>query len=107
MGMYRMIRSSVAFFLGSGLWIGMGGCSPGEGGGPAQPTAVSQASNPQSPKSTAAEKARAQATEGERTTPIQRVDTQQLTEVVKEEVKGGEATEGPTPFDYLWMPAKP
>jgi cytochrome c peroxidase len=26
--------------------------------------------------------------------------------VVKEEVKGGEATEGPTPSDYLWMPAQ-
>ena len=34
------------------------------------------------------------------------VDTKQLVEVVKEEVKGGEAIEGPTPFDYLWLPAK-
>ena len=39
--------------------------------------------------------------------PDQRVDTKQLTEVVKEEVKGGEAQEGPTPFDYLWLPSKP
>src|SRR6202044_911082 len=45
--------------------------------------------------------------EAEQTTPSQRVDTKQLTEVVKEEVKGGEATEGPTPYDYLWMPSKP
>jgi cytochrome c peroxidase len=35
------------------------------------------------------------------------LDTKQLTEVVKEEVKGGEAQEGPTPFDYLWLPSKP
>jgi cytochrome c peroxidase len=38
--------------------------------------------------------------------PARSVDTKQLTEVVKEEVKGGEATEGPTPFDHLWQPSK-
>ena len=35
------------------------------------------------------------------------IDTKQLTDVVKEEVKGGEASEGPTPFDYLWSASKP
>ena len=40
----------------------------------------------------------------ELTTPDRRVDTKQLVDVVKEEVKGGEATEGPTPINYLWLP---
>ena len=40
------------------------------------------------------------------TTPARSIDTKQLTDVVKEEVKGGEASEGPTPFDHLWQPSK-
>ncbi len=44
--------------------------------------------------------------EAQITTPARSVDTKQLTEVVKEEVKGGESSEGPTPFDHLWQPAK-
>jgi len=40
------------------------------------------------------------------TTPARSVDTKQLVDVVKEEVKGGEATLGPSEFDYLWMPVK-
>ena len=40
------------------------------------------------------------------TTPARSIDTKQLTEVVKEEVKGGESSEGPTPFDHLWQPSK-
>ncbi|HKI16366.1 MAG TPA: cytochrome-c peroxidase, partial [Isosphaeraceae bacterium] len=41
------------------------------------------------------------------TTPARSIDTKSLTDTVKEEVKGGEAMEGPTPFDHLWMPSKP
>jgi cytochrome c peroxidase len=40
------------------------------------------------------------------TTPSRAVDPAQLVEVVKEEVAGGEATKGPTRFDYLWTPPK-
>ena len=40
------------------------------------------------------------------TTPARSIDTKQLTDVVKEEVKGGESSEGPTPFDHLWLPSK-
>jgi cytochrome c peroxidase len=40
------------------------------------------------------------------TSPARPVDTRQLTDVVKEEVKGGESSEGPTPFDHLWLPSK-
>jgi len=35
------------------------------------------------------------------------LDTKSLVDVVKEEVKGGEATEGPTPSSYLWAPSDP
>jgi cytochrome c peroxidase len=45
--------------------------------------------------------------EGQVTTPARSIDTKSLTDTVKEEVKGGEAMEGPSPFDHLWMPAKP
>jgi cytochrome c peroxidase len=41
------------------------------------------------------------------TTPARSIDTKSLTETVKEEVKGGEAMQGPSPFDHLWMPSKP
>ena len=44
--------------------------------------------------------------EAQVTTPARSIDTKQLTEVVKEEVKGGESSEGPTPFDHLWQPSK-
>ncbi len=104
--MDRRFRSSLAFVLGGGMLIGVGGCNDGEPGASSPPSAgapqqISQATNP-----TAAQKAQAKKDEGENTTPTQRVDTKQLTEVVKEEIKGGESTEGPTPYDYLWMPSK-
>ncbi len=40
-------------------------------------------------------------------TPDQAIDPKSLTDVVKEEVKGGESTSaaGPTPLNYLWLPA--
>lgn len=40
-------------------------------------------------------------------TPDRVVDPKTLVDVVKQEVKGGEATEGPTPAHYLWAPSKP
>jgi cytochrome c peroxidase len=42
---------------------------------------------------------------GELVTPKQVVDTKSLVNSVKEEVKGGEATLGPTPQNHLWLPA--
>ncbi len=44
--------------------------------------------------------------EAQVTTPARSIDTKQLSDVVKEEVKGGEASAGPTPFDHLWLPSK-
>ena len=76
-------------------------------GGPgteAPPTATQSpdkglASNPSDPAK--------DAMPAELTTPDRRLDPRQLIDVVKEEVKGGEATEGPTPLSYLWLPADP
>jgi cytochrome c peroxidase len=45
--------------------------------------------------------------EGEIVTPAQKLDTRQLVDVVKEEVKGGEAASGGTPENYLWLPSDP
>jgi cytochrome c peroxidase len=42
----------------------------------------------------------------ERVTPVPRIDPKAQVDVVKEETEGGEATGGPTPFDYLWQPPK-
>jgi cytochrome c peroxidase len=39
------------------------------------------------------------------TTLARRVDPKQLIDVVKEEVKGGEVTSGPTPLNYFWLPS--
>jgi cytochrome c peroxidase len=38
--------------------------------------------------------------------PARSVDPKQLNEVVKEEQKGGESSDGPSPFEYLWQQAK-
>ncbi|MGP0063951.1 MAG: cytochrome c peroxidase [Isosphaeraceae bacterium] len=105
--MDRWFRSSLIFAIGGGLLIGVGGCNSGEPGAESPKPSAGPQQTVQSSKPTKSEKAEAKATEGENTTPSQRVDTKQLTEVVKEEVKGGESTEGPTPYDYLWMPSKP
>jgi cytochrome c peroxidase len=40
----------------------------------------------------------------ELTTPKRTVDSSSLVDVVKEEVKGGEAQLGPTPQNHLWLP---
>jgi cytochrome c peroxidase len=96
-------RLAATFTLGSLVLLLSAGCDTGEqvvqSGQPADP-AWAKAANP-SP----AQKGQTQKAQGEVTTPNQRLDTTQLTETVKEEVKGGEAQEGPTPFDYLWKPS--
>lgn len=88
------IRSFVALVVGSGLLlIGMSGCNLGEPGtSTAPPVASAPSPSLLLAKPTQAEKTEVRKTEGERTTPTQRVDTKQLTDVVKAEVKGGEAT---------------
>jgi len=99
-------RSTAAFVLGGAVLLGAGGCEPGrlsvESGPPSGAGQTVRATNP-----TPTQKAQTRDVPGEITTPDQRIDTKELTKVVQEEVKGGEAQEGPTPFDYLWLPSKP
>ena len=107
--MNRWVRSSVKCLLGSGLMIGVAGCTTEEEAaalGPGQPisgqvAARAEAANLRSGL------AQAQKSEAQLTTPARSIDTKALSETVKEEVRGGEATLGATPFDHLWMPAKP
>ncbi len=97
-------RTPASIVLGGMLLIGSGGCisdEPSSGSG-------SQAGGPQTVKATKpspSQKAETQTPTGELTTPDRRIDTKELSKVVKEEVRGGEALEGPTPFDYLWAPS--
>ena len=101
--MDRTFRSSMAFILAGGALIGMAGCDFGsQGVDTAQPVSGSQQTTSSAKPDGGAEKWQARKSEGEITTPTQRLDTKQLIDVVKEEVKGGESTEGPTPYDYLW-----
>ncbi len=44
--------------------------------------------------------------EAQVSTPARSIDTKQLTDIVKDEVNGGESTDGPSPFDYLWLPSR-
>lgn len=99
---YRMSRALV---LGGLLLAGSGGCDSEQGGEPGQQSGTSQPARPATPPQ--ASKTQTAKSTGEMTTPTQRIDTKALTETVREEVKGGEAQEGPTPFDYLWQPSKP
>lgn len=70
---------------------------------------ISASPKPQEPAAQAAPTPTDPAQKGkqpaELTTPDRRVDPKQLVDVVKEEIKGGEATEGPTPLNYLWLPS--
>lgn len=40
---------------------------------------------------------------GESTTPSKKIDTKEVVDVVKGDIKGGEAASGGTPEDYLWQ----
>jgi cytochrome c peroxidase len=70
-------------------------------GQPANPVLLTKSANP-SPGQDGLSRKDQQA---ELTTPTQRVDPKQLSETVKDELEGGEALVGPTPFDYLWKPS--
>jgi cytochrome c peroxidase len=45
--------------------------------------------------------------QAEEVTPVRRVDPKSLVDVVKEEVKGGEAEKGASPMSVLWLPPNP
>ncbi len=109
----RGLRSAAALALGTATMIGSLGCDSAEMSASVGPEHSPQAgaglvaqAKPQTQPSGPAQKAETQKSQGEITTPSQRINTKNLTDVVKEEIKGGEAQEGPTPFDYLWMPTR-
>ena len=103
--MDRWFRTPLVLAVGGMLAV-IGGCNSAEPEAGSANSSVGSSQTSQ-PGSSQAEKAKTKLTEADRTTPAQRVDTKQLVEVVKEEVKGGDSSEGPTPFDYLWKPSKP
>lgn len=71
----------------------------------APPTALERPKDPAATPDSGVTVAGKQKGDGPTTvTPDRRVDTKQLVDVVREEVKGGEATGGPTPLPYLWLP---
>jgi cytochrome c peroxidase len=107
------IRSSVMGVLGGLLLFGLAGCEIGDEG---QAGGVPQvASNEKGPGqagttagqggSTAGQSSPVQKDDRGVTAPARSIDTKQLSDTVKEEMKGGEASEGPTPFSYLWAPS--
>ncbi len=102
------VRLSLVHALGGLVLQSLVGCT-GDGGTPAvEPEPVVQQAPASTKPATASQKGAGQSDGGEAqvTTPARSIDTKQLTEVVKEEVKGGESSEGPTPFDHLWQPSK-
>ena len=105
--MYRWIRPIFTYSMGGLCLLWLSGCAGDEGpaGNGAQSVAQQAAPVVQAkPPSQGA--GQPDPGEAQVTTPARSIDTKQLTDVVKEEVKGGESTEGPTPFDHLWQPSK-
>jgi cytochrome c peroxidase len=105
--MHRSIRACFIHLLGGLILWGASGCAEDEGsaGSSAQPVAQ-RASRVEKLRPPHSGGQKADPGEAQVTTPARSVDTKQLTDVVKEEVKGGESSEGPTPFDHLWQPSK-
>jgi cytochrome c peroxidase len=104
------IRSSVIPLLGGMLLGGLAGCNIGdEGRTEGTPQTVSRQQALGALASSGAQSGSDQAKKGEPSvnTPARSIDTKQLNETVKEEVKGGESSEGPSPFAYLWSASKP
>ena len=50
---------------------------------------------------------KAQSPLGQPTTPVRKVDSKDVVDVVKGDIKGGEAASGGTPEDYLWQLPNP
>jgi cytochrome c peroxidase len=77
-------------------------------GGPgAEDTATTSTSTPGETKTGASQEgAKNATTPPEDVTPVSGIDPKKQIDIVKEEVQGGEAQSGGTPFDYLWQPAK-
>jgi cytochrome c peroxidase len=104
------IRSSVMGLLGGLLLASIAGCQngvEGQTGSPPQAGANQQPAGTANSKGGQSAADQANKSEPNVTSPVRPIDAKQLTDTVKEEVKGGEASEGPTPFAYLWSVSKP
>ena len=80
------------------------GASAGGGMGSSASTETTNVKPPE--QDAAQDKPKGNKAPGESVTPNSGINTQAVVDVVKEEVKGGEATEGPTPLAYLWLPTR-
>ena len=106
--MHLWIRSVFPHLLGCLVLLGLSGCAGDEGPAGGAQSPVVQQTHPGAKPGSPGQKGAGQPDPGEAqvTTPARSIDTKQLSDVVKEEVKGGESSEGPTPFDHLWQPSK-
>jgi cytochrome c peroxidase len=101
--MHLRIRVLFFPFIGVLTLVGVTGCAGDEGPAGTNPP---QATAGQSTKKEHQVASPTDSGEAQITTPARSIDPKQLTDVVREEVKGGESSEGPTPFDHLWQNAK-
>jgi cytochrome c peroxidase len=87
--------------------LGVAGCqdqAPGTGAPAGVSSPSSTSTRPVTGRHGAAEKG--QSGEAQVSTPARSIDTKQLIDVVNAEVKGGESSQGPSPFAYMWQPSK-
>jgi cytochrome c peroxidase len=104
------IRPRALALLGGLVLSGIAGCQSGDEG----PTGgVSQTVSSEKPPGQAGSSGSQSSAQPEQkgggglSSPARPIDTKQLVDTVKEEVKGGESSQGPTPFAHLWAPSKP
>lgn len=103
------IRSSLMGLLGGLVLLAIAGCQNGDEGQPGNASQVvtTPSFRPGNSKGSQSAQPPAQNQGAGVSTPARPIDTKQLADTVKAELKGGESTEGPSPFAYLWSPAKP
>jgi cytochrome c peroxidase len=99
------LKRLAPFGFGLSLALALGGCGgTGNEGGGTPPEGTSRVSvDPNVVKA----QGKSDVPQGVPTTPSQKLDTKSLIDVVKEEVKGGEAASGGSPENILWLPPDP
>jgi cytochrome c peroxidase len=106
MGRRQILGIAAVLVLATPLVLPLAGCG-GTGNETAQPGPnTAQSGGGEAAGGSTKAQAPAQNAPGELVTPKPVVDTKSLVNTVKEEVKGGEATLGPTPQNHLWLPAE-
>jgi cytochrome c peroxidase len=105
--MSRWIRSFSAGVLGGSLLVALAVGIWGGDGGSARANEPVTVPAPVVSKTDSLSPPSREVQEPPDISPARRFDTNQLNEVVKEEVKGGESSEGPTPFEFMWQVSNP